>query len=424
MFVAQECFDCEVALHLSVRNRTVLSLSLAAASVMMGFGLFGPFLPLYAQLLGATVGLQVGLMTSAFMVTRIFSSIPSGSISDKIGRKRIIVLGLAVYSAGTLGYIQANNWTDLVMLRAVQGIGAGMFWPVSAALIADSVLPGGRGKALGFFNAATMTGIVGGPAVGGAIQAYTLNVLDFTLVDSFKTPFYFATVVGGLSALFAYLFVKEIPKTPKLTQTVRRGWKSTVDAKFVRTFYVLLMVNFAGGFAFSFSLPILVFFAQSEYNLSVAETAATMAFAFFVVGLTNMLIQMPSGNLADRVNRKRLIVLAVLGAQVFTFILPLAPSVAFLIVFMMARSALGALYMPSMESLEEDIMPRATRGKLSGFMDSASNGGAVAGPLVGFWFYDNVSHASPFFFGAAIFSVFIILFGLFAREPKRQEAEV
>ena len=103
----------------------------------MGFGIFGPFLPLYAELLGASMGLQIGLLTAGFMLTRTLTSTPFGILSDRIGRKNTIVVGLFAYGIITLTFVIATHWTHLVILRTFQGITAGMIWPASRALIVD-----------------------------------------------------------------------------------------------------------------------------------------------------------------------------------------------------------------------------------------------------------------------------------------------
>ena len=403
-------------------NRTVFSLSLAIASVMLGFGLFGPFLPIYAQLLGATLGLQVGFMTSAFMLSRAASSIPLGGLSDKLGRKKMIVIGLLTYGVATFAYAIVTDWTQLVALRAVQGISAGMLWPSATALIADEVGPGSRGKALGTFNASATAGLLGGPALGGALQLYSRSALSLSIVDSFRVPFYAGGLLGIISAILAMKLVRET----RTTTGIKDSSASTiapVAQKFKGTFYSLLGVSFAHGFSLSFLGPIIVFYVQHQFNLSVDETTSTMALAFFVSGLANSLSQFFAGRVADKWHRKSLMLFGVIAAQIATIAIALAQDVYAVIVIMTVRSALVASYAPALSSLQEDIIPRSARGKLTGVMDAASNTGSVLGPLVGFALYDYVGKNTPFFATAGIFIVAITLFQLTGREPSVEEAE-
>lgn len=402
-------------------SRMVFSLSVAVASVMLGFGLFGPFLPLYAELLGATLGLQVGFMTSAFTMSRAASSIPLGGLSDKIGRKKMIVVGLFTYGIATFAYALASDWMHLVGLRAVQGISAGMLWPSATALIADEVPPGSRGRALGTFNAAATAGLLGGPALGGGLQIFARNTLQFDIVDSFRVPFYAGGLLGILSAVLALKLVAE--HRVKSDSTIRISI-ANVAPKFKKTFYSLLGLSFAHGFSLSFIGPIAVFYVQHEFNLSVDLTTSTMALAFFAAGLANTVSQFFMGRVADRWQRKKLLLFGVLASQLATIGIALAPEVLLIVVMMTIRSGLSASYLPALSSLQEDIIPRSVRGKLTGVMDAASNMGSVLGPIVGFALYDYVGRNTPFFATAVIFFFAIFVFQLVGKEPKVEESEV
>jgi len=403
-------------------SRMVFSLSIAVASVMLGFGLFGPFLPLYAELLGATLGLQVGFMTSAFTMSRAASSIPLGSLSDKFGRKKMIVIGLLTYGIATFAYALASDWTHLIGLRAVQGISAGMLWPSATALIADEVPPGSRGKALGTFNAAATAGLLGGPALGGALQLFARNALQFDIVDSFRVPFYAGGLLGILSAVLALKLVAERPK--RLHVKPDSIVLSNVAPKFKKTFYSLLGLAFAHGFSLSFLGPIVVFYVQHQFRLSVDATTSTMAIAFFFSGLANMTSQFFMGRFADKLSRKKLLLFGAVSSQLATIAIAFSPTVLILTVMMTARAALSAAYVPALSSLQEDIIPRSARGKLTGVMDAAGNIGSILGPIVGFALYDYVGTNTPFFATAIIFFFAISVFQIVGKEPRIEESEV
>ena len=118
-------------------SKQVLALSLAIANMTFGFGIFFPYLPLFAESLGASLGLQIGLLTTGFMAARTLTALPFGSISDSIGRKNSIVVGLFAYGVITLLFYLSQDWTHILLLRSLQGITAGLIWPSSRALIYD-----------------------------------------------------------------------------------------------------------------------------------------------------------------------------------------------------------------------------------------------------------------------------------------------
>ena len=185
-----------------------MALVLAASSIHLGFGLFSPYLPLYAQLLGA-ISVQIGFLTSAFMATRCVMATPFGYLSDRIGRKRMIVAGLFAYSVISASYGLATHWTHLTLIRAFQGIASASVWPVILAFIADLIPPEDRAFAMGLYNSVGMGAWVIGPAVGGAIQQYSRRYLGVSLTESYHIPFYVCGALGLASALLVLLLVEE-----------------------------------------------------------------------------------------------------------------------------------------------------------------------------------------------------------------------
>ena len=400
---------------------SVLALSVAAVNVMIGFGLFMPFLPYYATLLGATLGIQVGAIASGFMLTRGLAVTPFGRLSDKIGRRPIIALGLLIYAGSTLPFPFATDWTHLLIFRAMQGVGAGMFWPAATALIADSVLPGQRGRALGFFNTWVMVGIVLGPALGGAIQFYGFEVLGLSEIDSYRIPFYFGGIFSAVSSVIAFIFIKEGSRRVA-SHSSTRGLG--IAKPFKKTFRTLLAVRFANGFALIFIQPVLAFYFRDVLGLERTDAVLWLAASFFVSGLAGAAVQLPAGNLADRGGRKKLMLIGVLAASVATILIPLAGGVLIIVALMGLRAAFMGLYQPSSLSIQEDIMPRNIRGKLTGVTEAFWNMGAISGPLFGFFLYDYFDKAFPFYASAMIFAASIIAFTVWGKDPKVEESEL
>ena len=92
----------------------VIALSLAIANMTFGFGIFFPYLPLFAESLGANLGLQIGLLTTGFMAARTLTALPFGSVSDQLGRKNSIVVGLFVYGIITILFYFSQDWTQVL----------------------------------------------------------------------------------------------------------------------------------------------------------------------------------------------------------------------------------------------------------------------------------------------------------------------
>jgi len=144
------------------KYRNFLELCFAVLVSMLGFGLIIPLLPIYAREMGAS-GVYLGLLTSLFGMTRSITSIPGGVLADKIGRKKMMVGGLAVYTVVMFLFGVSTHLYHLLILRACQGAASGVVWPVAATAVADIVDPKDRGKAMGFFSMMWDAGIAVGP---------------------------------------------------------------------------------------------------------------------------------------------------------------------------------------------------------------------------------------------------------------------
>ncbi|MCA9738162.1 MAG: MFS transporter [Gemmatimonadetes bacterium] len=133
---------------------------------LVGFGIVLPLLPFYADRFGAT-GTEVGLLVLVYSLIQLFMAPFWGRLSDRIGRKPVLVLGLAGSAVSYVVFAFAPSLTWLYVSRILAGIG-GSTIPVAEAYIADVTPPEGRAGGLGVIGAAFGLGFTIGPALGGA----------------------------------------------------------------------------------------------------------------------------------------------------------------------------------------------------------------------------------------------------------------
>lgn len=403
--------------------RSVLALSFAAAVVVLGFGIIMPFLPVYAQILGASTGLEIGLLSSAFLLTRTFLATFTGSASDRFGRKKIIIIGLLLYTVVSILFGLSQSWFELLLYRGVQGVASAMVWTPATALVADLTPPGSRGTAMGLYNSISMGGWVIGPAIGGGIQWYARNVMMMPLTESFRIPFYFSSLTS-LIAILLVAFLVKMPADYKpfkrpLTKISLKG----VDKRFKSTIYAMFLLLFSYGFATSFIEPLLVYFVQHEYGLSADEVTSSMAVIFSVSGILMLAIQIYAGRLADRFSKKKIIAIPTGLAQVLTMLMPFSGSVTNIGIVMTARSATYGITSPAYVALQQDLLPSNIRGALTGVFDTFFGIGSFIGPILGFMMYDGISHSSPFIASGLLGLATVLMIMLFAREPSKEEAQ-
>jgi MFS family permease len=142
-----------------------------------------PVLPAFAASLGALPEI-IGIIVAASTVTGIFFKLPSGALSDVLGRKRMMVVGALFFAIPPFLYpFVANPWA-LLAVRFVHGFATAIFSPVAAAYVA-SLAETGRGARLGWFASSNDTGATAGPLIGGLVLYFTTSYsLTYLLVGA------------------------------------------------------------------------------------------------------------------------------------------------------------------------------------------------------------------------------------------------
>lgn len=396
----------------------VIALSLAIANMTFGFGIFFPYLPLFAEALGANLGLQIALLTTGFMAARTLTALPFGSISDQIGRKNSIVIGLFVYGVITILFYFSQDWTHVLLLRTIQGITAGLIWPSSRAMIYDLVGPGARGRAISVLNISAGAGMAFGPIFGLFLLSYSQSTLALDPVDSFRIPFIFAGAFGIFSSLFASLTLSSNSIPSQRTRFFKMI--DNLDSNYVNTFYSSLLMNLSHGFAFGMFRPVLVLYIYQVLGYSLLETASISAISFSLGAFSNSISQIIGGRLADSRNRKYIISIAVILSQIATFSILFVNDIFQLYIVIIIRFSTIGLFIPSLSSLEGDIIPANQRGQLSGLVEGFRGIGSAIGPLVCLSLYDYVWIGSPFVVSPAIFIICLIIYYIHYREPLKK----
>jgi len=393
----------------------VVALSLAIANMTFGFGIFFPYLPLFAEALGANLGLQIALLTTGFMAARTLTALPFGSISDQIGRKNSIVIGLFIYGVITILFYFSQDWTHVLLLRTIQGITAGLIWPSSRAMIYDLVGPGARGRAISVLNISAGAGMAFGPIFGAFLLSYFQSTLSLDPVDSFRIPFIFAGAFGLFSSLFASFTLSSNFIPSQRTRFFKMI--DNLDSNYVNTFYSSLLMNLSHGFAFGMFRPVLVLYIYQVLGYSLLETASISAISFSLGAFSNSISQIIGGRLADSRNRKYIVSIAVILSQIATFSILFVNDIFQLYIVIIIRFSTIGLFIPSLASLEGDIIPANQRGQLSGLVEGFRGIGSAIGPLVCLALYDYVWTGSPFVVSPAIFIICLIIYYIFYREP-------
>ena len=410
---------------------SVIILSLSSLVENLAYALPMSYFPNFVQFLGASV-VYIGLFTAAFTAANATLSQKFGSLSDKIGRKRLILAGLLtdVFLGTLTGLIW--NWAPLLVVRVLNGVAtAAVAAPAEASLV-DQVPAHRRGEALGFYLTLSMVGFNMGPVFGGAIQFLCNDILRIGLEWSYRVPFFVDSLLAVIAFFLVWWGVEETrgKRAPKRTAQQEGDPEMSKKVKF--SLRILYISALATGFAVGFIIPITVLYFGDIFNATPLQIGIILSLSGFV-GLTCNLY---AGKISDRVGRKPIIAIGSLPSRLSTIALPFAPNLISAAGITVFRSFGHNIAMPASRALNADLIPEKVRGKLFGRLAAFFSLGAVLGPVLSTWIYAAYRFQAfevpwlgnlvvrgagiPFFVSSAIglFSLFLLL--AFVEEPRRK----
>ena len=354
--------------------------------ISLGFGLIFPLFPVYASKMGAGA-LEIGIIFSSFVLTRAIFSTTFGNLSDRIGRKRLILIGSSLYVVFAVLFTVPETWTGLVLVRGFQGVASAMVWPVSEALVIDSTPPKERGAAMGKIVMSSNLGFVLGPFIGGGLVTLAKYSLGFSEMDAYRFPFYFTAVLAlcGTILVWRYVTDAKAPERARTKLTFRQVFRPDgVDSATVRNLRVLYLNAAMEGFAFSSIGPLMALFLMDRFLLGGESISILVGIA---MGL-GAIVAFPSGKLSDRLGRKKIFVIGGTAAFIATMLIPTTWSLAVVVLLLAARSMAFQVSSPALRAMQADLVPENMRGRLIGVLESMSNFGAVIGAPLGGILYD------------------------------------
>lgn len=374
--------------HYNVLNTHMIKkvfpiLALSIFSSMLGAGIIAPLLPLYVENLGAT-GIWLGVIFGGFSLSRAVFLPVFGRLSDRSGRKWFICVGLLLYAIISLGYIWADSVSQLILVRLIQGAASGMILPIAQAYIGDISPEGEEGTWMGYFNAAFLAGFGFGPLMGGA------------LTDHFGMTVAFSTM-GGLNLLAFLIAIPFLPEISpqKMATNHHLSFKEMGASGIIKGLIIYRLSFSLGRGAFFCFLPILavIYIGLSPTLVGILLTTNILLMS---------LIQLYAGKIADRFNRRALIIVGSLIGLTFLAMVPQAQNFWQLLGLCVLGSLGGAISIPAASALTVEEGRRFGMGSTIAISQMAMSIGMALGPLLGGIILDYLNVSLVFYFGAVI----------------------
>jgi DHA1 family multidrug resistance protein-like MFS transporter len=383
-------------IYIRMIKRAFPILALSIFSSMLGAGIVVPLLPLYAESLGAN-GFWLGTIFAAYSISRTVVIPFFGRLSDRSSRKPFICIGLFAYAVISLGFVWANSVYQLVLIRLVHGVAGAMILPIAQAYVGDISPEGEEGKWMGYSNAAFFGGFGFGPLMGGVLTEHMgMNIAFFTmaglnLLAFFIAVFFLPEISRKKLAAQPYLSFKEMSRSGKMTGLF--GFRLTLTL---------------GRSSFFTFLPV---FAAIGLGLRPNLIGVMLAIHILLVSLLGI----PSGRIADRLNRRTLVVIGCLVSFAYLALIPLAHNFWQLLLLCILGSLGSAIAVPAASALAVEEGRKFGMGAAIAMFTVALSIGMAVGPILSGLIVDFTSINAAFYFGAVMMLVGAGFFAWFTR---------
>ena len=336
------------------------------AVIALGYGVVAPVIPEYARNFGVSISAATFVIT-AFALMRLAFAPAAGSLVQRLGERRVYVSGLVIVALSTGACAFAATYWQLLLFRALGGIGSTMFFISALGLMIRISPDDARGRVAGMFSSAFLVGSVGGPVLGSLTAGLGLSA-----------PF---LIYGGALLIAAAVVFISLRHSSLAAPATEITEKVTVRQAFRNGAYrAALLSNFATGWsAWGLRVALVPLFVTEVLDRGAG--VAGLALATFAIG--NVCAVVPSGRLSDRMGRRVLMIIGLTVAGVSTAVVGFTDGLTlFLVSAFIAGFATGIFSSPQQAAVADIIGSKARGGTAVATFQMMADVGSIGGSLL------------------------------------------
>ncbi|MHB2148239.1 MFS transporter [Calditrichota bacterium LG25] len=383
---------------------------------LLGFGIIIPIIPYYLEEFVTQpdqIGKVIASMITVYSLMQFIFSPIWGRLSDRIGRRPILLMSLAGSAITHVIFALGGNLTVLFVARILTGIFAATV-PTAMAYISDITPPEDRAKGMGIVGAAFGLGFILGPALGGIVSGFAGH----------RVPLLMAAGFSMTAFTFAYLKLKETvdTKNPVVRDYQRFNLKNLYRALHHPNLGILFLIFFIVSTSFANFETIFALYLERAFGYKAHHAG----YFFAMIGVISATTQgLFIGRLAKRFGEKRLITTATLILGVAFILFPFVHVLAFFLIIVAAIAFSFGMHNPSVTALISKNAARTEQGGILGINQSFSSLGRVIGPLWAGYFFDKFGPEIPFVSaGLFILLAMALSFRLYGKSLKESHQSI
>ena len=395
---------------MTVERRVLIAMCVLISINQLGFGSVIPVLPLYAQSFGVPAS-AIGMAVAIYGLARFFVAVPSGQLSDRLGRRPTLAMGGVISALGSFWCAAATEYPEFIVARFVSGAGAGIILTTGQVVLADISTPERRGRIISIYQGCFLFAVGIGPLPGGLLASH------FGLA----VPFQVYGVASLLAMLVAWFAVKE-------TKGIGHGGTgqgAAVTISYVRQLNLLMrQVGFVLVSVVSLTnsvtrtgglFTVIPVFAVLRLSLNVAEIGFGMALG----SVAGVIAAYPSGVLVDRFGRKAVIVPATLITGLSMLLFMISPSYVWFVVSCVVWGVAASIGGTAPAAYAADSAPPGMNAAAMSAFRMVGDLGYVIGPIFLGFLVDVQGPQTALLAAAAISVLAAYLFLKYAPETYR-----
>ena len=396
-------------------NRISLIL-LSLFVVMLGYGILLPTLPYYTERLALKdnldtdlINFHIGLLTSIYPLFQLIFVVVWGKLSDRYGRKPVIIIGLIGFVIMQLLTGLATSLTMLYIARIFGGVFTSSVIPVSNAYLSDITSEKRRTKIMAWSGVAISSGVIFGPVIGGFLSQSDLH-FEYAIgqlhLGRFSTPFLFAALLGSIVLVIVVKWLKNSVRIHKFTTQ-----KFTFRFSFSQYFLVLLALSFVIQFVVTLFETVFSIYGKDELGFNSNQ----VGIGFMLCGSIMAVLQPVFASYGEKIlSTKKQIGFGLFISGISLIAFPFFKNEFVVYGLIVVFAAGGAMVTPNLLSAVS-LLSKTNTGRNISIQSSTNSIGQILGPILGTWLVTGGFYY-PFLIAGSIILV-AIGFLIFLKKP-------